>query len=101
MNKQMEELKDVETFDAEVEVHGGEPYAVWAPALNGSHVKTETYYALLADLESAEQRIAELEQAIRHIHGAALDITVPRTAIAKAAWLSVEHAAGFKVEGDV
>ncbi|HGE8352665.1 TPA: hypothetical protein ACGD69_004063 [Serratia marcescens] len=39
-----------------------------------------------------EERIAELEQAMRHIHGAALDITVPRVAIAKAAELAVEHA---------
>ncbi|CAI1104118.1 Uncharacterised protein [Serratia ficaria] len=42
--------------------------------------------------EAADQRIAELEQAMRHIHGAALDITVPRAAIAKAAELAVEHA---------
>lgn len=34
----------------------------------------------------------ELEQVMRHIHGAALDITVPRAAIAKAAELAVEHA---------
>ncbi|WP_182074820.1 MULTISPECIES: hypothetical protein [unclassified Serratia (in: enterobacteria)] len=39
------------------------------------------------------ERIAELEQTMRHIHGAALDITVPRMAIAKAAELAVEHAA--------
>jgi len=31
------------------------------------------------------QDISNLEQAMRHIHGAALDITVPRAAIAKAA----------------
>lgn len=43
-------------------------------------------------LAAAEQRIAELEQAMRHIHGALLDITVPRVAIAKAAELAVEHA---------
>lgn len=43
--------------------------------------------------EDAEKRIAELEQAMRHIHGALLDITVPRVAIAKAAELAVEHAA--------
>jgi hypothetical protein len=39
------------------------------------------------------QHIEELEQAMRHIHGAALDITVPRTAIAKAAEFAAEHAA--------
>ena len=44
-------------------------------------------------LKETEQKIAELEQAMRHIHGAALDITVPRVAIAKAAGLAVEHAA--------
>lgn len=38
-------------------------------------------------------RIEELGQAMRHIHGAALDITVPRTAIAKAAEFAAEHAA--------
>lgn len=38
------------------------------------------------------QKIAELRQAMCHIHGAALDITVPRTAIAKAAELAIEHA---------
>lgn len=43
-------------------------------------------------LKAAEQRMAELEQAMRHIHGALLDITVPRVAIAKAAELAVEHA---------
>lgn len=31
------------------------------------------------------QDISTLEQVLRHIHGAALDITVPRAAIAKAA----------------
>lgn len=44
-------------------------------------------------LAAAEQRITELEQAMRHIQGAALDITVPRVAIAKAAELAAEHAA--------
>ncbi len=43
-------------------------------------------------VSALEQKIAELEQAMRHIHGAALDITVPRAAIAKAAELAVEHA---------
>nr|DAF23474.1 MAG TPA: zipper dimerization domain transcription factor-like protein [Caudoviricetes sp.] len=44
-------------------------------------------------VSALEQKIADLEQAMRHIHGALLDITVPRVAIAKAAELSVEHAA--------
>lgn len=44
-------------------------------------------------LKETEQKSAELEQAMRHIHGALLDITVPRVAIAKAAELAVEHAA--------
>lgn len=44
-------------------------------------------------LKETEQKSAELEQAMRHIHGALLDITVPRIAIAKAAELAVEHAA--------
>ncbi|ASL91587.1 hypothetical protein BVG94_02505 [Serratia marcescens] len=43
-------------------------------------------------LKETEQKSAELEQAMRHIHGALLDITVPRVAIAKAAELAVEHA---------
>ncbi|MBH2876108.1 hypothetical protein ACTVNX_16240 [Serratia nevei] len=43
-------------------------------------------------LKETEQKIAELEQAMHHIHGALLDITVPRSAIAKAAELAVEHA---------
>ncbi|MEU4339618.1 hypothetical protein AB0D13_42210 [Streptomyces sp. NPDC048430] len=44
-------------------------------------------------VSALEQKIAELEQAMRHIHGALLDITVPRVAIAKAAELAVDHAA--------
>lgn len=44
-------------------------------------------------LAAAERRIAELEQTMSHMHGALLDITVPRVAIAKAAELAVEHAA--------
>lgn len=42
-------------------------------------------------LKTTEKRIAELGQAMHHIHGAAMDITVPRTAIAKAAELAVEY----------
>ncbi|MGQ6156062.1 hypothetical protein ACUNHV_24810 [Serratia sp. IR-2025] len=42
------------------------------------------------------QRIAMLEQVLRHIAGAVLDINNARTGIAKAA----EYAAGLKTEGD-
>ncbi|WP_459378619.1 hypothetical protein [Serratia sp. ser-z] len=82
MENKLSELSKPEQFDAEVEIHGGEPFAVWAPAVNGSHVKKEQYFALLAELEDkvweikvwrkrcenaekgsdyAQQRIAELE----------------------------------------
>ncbi len=57
----LSELSKPEQFDAEVEIHGGEPFAVWAPAVNGSHVKKEQYFALLAELEAKDERIAELE----------------------------------------
>lgn len=80
----MDKFREPEQFDAAVEIHGGEPFAVWAPAVNGSHVKAELYFALLAELEDkvreikvwrkrcenaekgsdyAQQRIAELESA--------------------------------------
>ncbi|MGA3686218.1 hypothetical protein [Serratia bockelmannii] len=57
----MDKFREPEQFDAEVEIHGGEPFAVWAPAVNGSHVKAELYYALLAVLEAKDERIGELE----------------------------------------
>ncbi|WP_440482503.1 hypothetical protein [Serratia marcescens] len=57
----MDKFREPEQFDAEVEIHGGEPFAVWAPAVNGSHVKKEQYFALLAELEAKNKRIAELE----------------------------------------
>ncbi len=57
----MDKFREPEQFDAEVEIHGGEPFAVWAPAVNGSHVKAETYFALLAELEAKDDRIGELE----------------------------------------
>lgn len=53
---------------------------------NGAPLYSQEYVSAL------EQKIAELEQAMRHIHGAALDITIPRAAIAKAAELAVEYA---------
>jgi len=57
----MDKFREPEQFDAEVEIHDGEPFAVWAPAVNGSHVKAEVYFALLAELEAKDERIAELE----------------------------------------
>lgn len=66
----MDKFREPEQFDAEVEIHDGEPFAVWAPAVNGSHVKAEVYFALLAELESktdfsdkAIERISGLEKA--------------------------------------
>ncbi|EPK4544210.1 hypothetical protein M1I87_004449 [Serratia marcescens] len=59
----MDKFSEPEQFDAEVEIHGGEPFAVWSPAVNGSHVKKEQYFALLAELEAKDKRIAELERA--------------------------------------
>ncbi|KFB89010.1 hypothetical protein CR62_24120 [Serratia grimesii] len=79
----MDKFSKPEQFDAAVEIHGGEPFAVWAPAVNGSHVKAELYFALQHEsavnweaatslvaeneelkraLEAKDKRIAELEQ---------------------------------------
>ncbi len=58
----MDKFREPEQFDAEVEIHDGEPFAVWAPAVNGSHVKAEVYFSLLAELEEKDKRIAELEK---------------------------------------
>ncbi|MCO6063187.1 hypothetical protein NG726_41860, partial [Pseudomonas sp. MOB-449] len=57
-----------------------------------SAVNWEAAASLNVENQELKKRIAELEQAMRHIHGAALDITVPRAAIAKAAELAVEYA---------
>lgn len=57
----MDKFREPEQFDAAVEIHDGEPFAVWAPAVNGSHVKAELYFALLSGLEAKDKRIAELE----------------------------------------
>ncbi|MEL5234023.1 hypothetical protein PTR36_00980 [Serratia bockelmannii] len=59
--EKLSEMSKPEQFDAAVEIHGGEPFAVWAPVVNGSHVKAELYFALLAELEAKDKRIAELE----------------------------------------
>ncbi|MBH3232314.1 hypothetical protein I5R56_07385 [Serratia marcescens] len=53
----MDKFKEPEQFDAEVEIHGGEPFAVWAPAVNGSHVKAELYFSLLAELEAKDDAL--------------------------------------------
>ncbi|MBN5414794.1 hypothetical protein JY554_02635 [Serratia marcescens] len=58
-----------------------------------SAVNWEAAASLNVENQELKKRITELEQAMRHIHGAALDITVPRVGIAKAAELAVEHAA--------
>ncbi|WP_427193201.1 hypothetical protein [Serratia marcescens] len=58
-----------------------------------SAVNWEAAASLNVENQELKKRITELEQAMRHIHGAALDITVPRVAIAKAAELAAEHAA--------
>lgn len=47
--------------------------------MSETHLYSQEYVTALL------QDISNLEQAMRHIHGAALDITVPRAAIAKAA----------------
>ncbi|MBJ2080616.1 hypothetical protein [Serratia ureilytica] len=60
MDNKLSELSKPEQFDAEVEIHGGEPFAVWAPAVNGSHVKKEQYFALLAELEATRKQSQEL-----------------------------------------
>lgn len=56
------ELKAVERFDADIEENGGEPFAVWVTAINGSHVFAKDYDALLAELEAKDKRILELER---------------------------------------
>ncbi|HGM6877940.1 hypothetical protein ACTVNX_16235 [Serratia nevei] len=58
----MDKFKEPEQFDAEVEIHGGEPFAVWAPAVNGSHVKAELYFSLLAELEAKGKRITTVTE---------------------------------------
>ncbi|MGQ5801043.1 hypothetical protein ACUNI4_26840 [Serratia sp. IR-2025] len=58
-----------------------------------SAVNWEAAASLNVENQELKKRIGELEQAMRHIHGALFDITVPRVAIAKSAELSVEHAA--------
>ncbi|WP_232092531.1 hypothetical protein [Serratia ureilytica] len=62
MTNKLSELSKPEQFDAAVEIHGGEPFAVWAPAVNGSHVKKEQYFALLAWLEAKDKRITTVTE---------------------------------------
>ncbi|HGM6760903.1 TPA: hypothetical protein ACKQER_000648 [Serratia marcescens] len=73
MDNKLSELSKPEQFDAAVEIHGGEPFAVWAPAVNGSHVKAELYFALLAELEAKDKRIAELERITEGVDQLAID----------------------------
>lgn len=57
MSDKLEALKAVERFDAEIEMHGGESFAVWSPAPSGSHVSAKDYDALLAALEEKDQEL--------------------------------------------
>ncbi|HIE0939498.1 TPA: hypothetical protein ACXJPN_002690 [Serratia marcescens] len=77
-----QEIDDFMRGDEALLVRGHDPEST-EPALR---MYSQEYVSAI------EQKIAELEQAMRHIHGAALDISVPRVAIAKAAELAVEHA---------
>ncbi|HIF6607526.1 TPA: hypothetical protein ACX369_003247 [Serratia marcescens] len=67
MDNKLSELSKPEQFDAEVEIHGGEPFAVWAPAVNGSHVKAELYFSLLAELKSSQAIANEYQQLMYHM----------------------------------
>ncbi len=83
--------------EEEARVYVGEPEPLYSQeyvsALRADAAKWfEAFEKAVSVGARYEERIAELEQAMRHIHGAALDITVPRVAIAKAAELAVEHA---------
>ncbi|EPN2803994.1 hypothetical protein ACTWOG_001659 [Serratia marcescens] len=53
MDNKLSELSKPEQFDAAVEIHGGEPFAVWAPAV---------YFALLAELEAKSLECRGIEQ---------------------------------------
>ncbi len=94
----MDKFRGPEQFDASVEIHGGEPFAVWAPAVNGSHVKAELYFALLAELESKDKRIAELEAKLanREAQPVAWQETLSR--VAKAFEVLLETAGNFDKE---
>lgn len=66
MDSKLSELKAAERFDADIEENGGEPFAVWAAAINGSHVFAKDYDALLAGLEEKEQHNTLLQCEIDH-----------------------------------
>ncbi|MEX2986865.1 hypothetical protein [Serratia fonticola] len=61
MSDKLEALKAVERFDAEIEIHGGESFAVWSPVPSGSHVSAKDYDALLAALEEKDQEVNQLK----------------------------------------
>ncbi|EPV8454885.1 hypothetical protein ACWASV_000517 [Serratia marcescens] len=65
MDNKLSELSKPEQFDAEIEIHDGEPFAVWAPAVNGSHVKAEHYFALLVELEAKDKVLEESRETTR------------------------------------
>lgn len=84
--------------EEEARVYVGEPEPLYSQEYvsaiqHESAVNWEAAASLNVENQELKKRINELEQAMRHIHGAALDITVPRVGIAKAAELAVEHAA--------
>lgn len=64
MSDKLEALKAVERFDAEIEIHGGESFAVWSPAPSGSHVSAKDYDALLAALEEARTGCIEVPSTV-------------------------------------
>ncbi|HGM5993134.1 TPA: hypothetical protein ACKP5Q_000519 [Serratia marcescens] len=110
MDNKLSELSKPEQFDAEVEIHGGEPFAVWAPAVNGSHVKKEQYFALLAELEATRKQSQELARQCGRLGARA---AIAERKLATPVRLSCEthprcrtqhakdvRAAGFKVMGD-
>ncbi|HHT0933682.1 TPA: hypothetical protein ACTYZX_005127 [Serratia marcescens] len=92
-NKLSELSKPVATVDVQRGRPDGNMFGVaWSSA--GHALPDGPHFIYSQEYVSAlEQKIEELEQAMRHIHGALLDISVPRVAIAKAAELGVEQAA--------
>ncbi|MFK3702080.1 hypothetical protein ACI2JW_18180 [Serratia ureilytica] len=83
--------------EEEARIYVGEPEPLYSQEYVSALIqRAERIDSMLTEsvqaLKETEQKSAELEQAMRHIHGALLDITVPRVAIAKAAELAVEHA---------
>jgi len=70
MNKNVEEkLRDITQFGAEIEVHDGEHFAIWAPAINGQMVKAEEYFALLNLLEAERQQAEDIRASFDELAG--------------------------------